>query len=68
MSVLIVVVIGTAGGAGGALLLLSTPEQAFRGIIPWLLLFATLLFALGPALQRRLAGQETRTHGLWARA
>jgi uncharacterized protein len=68
MSILTVVLIGTAGGAGGALLLLSTPEQAFRGIIPWLLLFATLLFAFGPALQRRLAGQERRTHGLGARA
>jgi uncharacterized protein len=68
LSILTVVLIGTAGGAGGALLLLSTPEQAFRGIIPWLLLFATLLFAFGPALQRRLAGQERRTHGLGARA
>ena len=68
MSILTVVLIGTAGGAGGALLLLSTPEQAFRGIIPWLLLFATLLFAFGPALQRRLAAQENRTHGLGARA
>jgi uncharacterized protein len=68
MSILTVVLIGTAGGAGGALLLLSTPEQAFRGIIPWLLLFATLLFAFGPALQRRLAGQGNRTHGFGARA
>lgn len=68
LSILTVVLIGTAGGAAGALLLLATPDQAFRGIIPWLLLFATLAFAFGPALQRQLSGQERRTHGLGARA
>lgn len=68
LSILTVMLIGTAGGAAGALLLLATPDQAFRGIIPWLLLFATLAFAFGPALQRRLARQERRTHGLGARA
>ena len=67
LSILAVVLIGTVGGAAGALLLLATPDQAFRGIIPWLLLFATLAFAFGPALQRRLSAQETRTHGLGAR-
>lgn len=68
LSILTVLLIGTVGGAAGALLLLATPDQAFRGIIPWLLLFATLAFAFGPALQRRLSEQETRTHGLGARA
>jgi uncharacterized protein len=68
LSILTVVLIGTVGGAGGALLLLSTPEQAFRGIVPWLLLFATLAFAFGPALQRRLARRESRTSSLGARA
>jgi uncharacterized membrane protein YfcA len=33
------------GGAGGSLLLLVTPDRAFKVIVPWLLLFATLLFA-----------------------
>ncbi len=68
LSILTVLLLGTAGGAAGALLLLATPDQAFRGIIPWLLLFATLAFAFGPALQRLLSAQETRTHGLGARA
>ncbi len=40
------------GGAIGAALLLGTGDQAFRRIVPWLLLIATLLFALGPWLLR----------------
>ncbi|AGA35144.1 putative permease [Thioalkalivibrio nitratireducens DSM 14787] len=54
LSLAAVLVLGTVGGAAGAALLLATSDAAFRGIIPWLLLFATLLFALGPALQRWL--------------
>ena len=36
------------GGATGATLLLLTSESAFRRVVPWLLLLATLAFALGP--------------------
>ena len=47
-----------AGGLAGALLLLSTPEGTFDGVIPWLLLLATIVFAfgqrIGVALRRRL--------------
>ena len=47
------------GGVAGALLLLVTPAQVFSAVVPWLLLFATVLFALGPRLlavrQRRAA-------------
>jgi len=35
------------GGLAGAGLLLVTSNQTFRAIVPWLLLFATLLFAVG---------------------
>lgn len=38
------------GGTAGALLLLHTPVRAFDAIIPWLLLFATVLFAISPAI------------------
>lgn len=38
------------GGSVGAGLLLLTPAPLFRGLIPWLLLAATALFALGPRL------------------
>ena len=39
-----------AGGGCGALLLLVTPARVFSAAVPWLLLFATVLFALGPRL------------------
>ena len=38
------------GGVAGALLLLVTPASLFTGIVPWLLLFATVLFAAGPRI------------------
>ena len=40
------------GGVAGASLLLVTPAKLFSGIVPWLLLFATLLFAAGPTIAR----------------
>ena len=45
--------IAAAGGVMGALLLLATPARLFTGLVPWLLLFATVLFAAGPAIARR---------------
>ena len=39
--------ISAVGGVAGALLLLVTPSHLFTGIVPWLLLFATALFAAG---------------------
>ena len=41
------------GGSAGALLLLMTGDAAFERLIPWLILFATLWFALGPRLVGR---------------
>ena len=40
-------VIGVIGGAAGSLTLLNTPETFFEQLIPWLLLFATLIFTFG---------------------
>jgi uncharacterized protein len=42
------------GGALGALVLLATPVPAFDRLVPWLLLFATLIFAFGNQLRRKL--------------
>lgn len=53
------------GGAAGALLLLLTSNQAFARIVPWLLLAATLLFAIGPRLVRR-GTANTKPRGGWA--
>lgn len=41
-------VTSVVGAVGGAYLLLHTPARTFLHIIPWLMLGATLLFALGP--------------------
>ena len=48
--------ISAFGGVAGALLLLVTPAAVFSGLVPWLLLFATVLFAAGPAIARRASG------------
>jgi uncharacterized membrane protein YfcA len=40
------------GGAIGSVLLLKTPESVFDKLVPYLLLLATLLFALNPWLKR----------------
>jgi uncharacterized membrane protein YfcA len=47
------------GGAIGSLLLLNTSQKAFQLVIPWLLLFATIIFALG----HRVARWAGRGHG-----
>ena len=63
-------VIGLIGGWAGAELLLLTPDKHFEVMIPWLLLAATLLFAFGPSLARRLrheASEEEITRQLQGR-
>ena len=52
-----------AGGALGAWLLLRTPGAAFAQLVPWLLLFATLLFTFGGALSRRFIGETRHSDG-----
>jgi uncharacterized membrane protein YfcA len=42
--------ISVVGGVAGALLLLRTPAHTFMRVLPWLMLGATLLFALGKKL------------------
>ncbi len=53
------------GGVIGALLLLATPTRLFTRVVPWLVLFATVLFAAGPrrARPRQTAGGDRP----WAR-
>lgn len=61
------------GGLIGARLLLLTPSPLFASIVPYLILFATLLFAVGEPLIRRLrAGNHpesvrsgSRARGWW---
>ncbi len=56
--------IAAIGGVVGALLLLVTPAKVFSGIVPWLLLFATVLFAAGPTLARRAMAASKTGQGL----
>src|ERR1700731_2930807 len=47
-----------AGGIVGALLLLFTAQRTFDIIIPWLMLAATVVFALGPRVMKKLKRQK----------
>ncbi|HXU37844.1 MAG TPA: sulfite exporter TauE/SafE family protein [Blastocatellia bacterium] len=48
------------GGLIGARLLLLTPSPVFASIVPYLILFATILFAAGEPLMRRLRANNPR--------
>ena len=50
--------VSIAGGIVGALLLLFTSQKTFDVIIPWLLLAATVVFALGPRMMKRVTPQS----------
>lgn len=58
--------IASVGGVAGALLLLVTPAKLFSGIVPWLLLFATVLFAAGPSIAQ-LASSAAQGHASLAK-
>jgi uncharacterized protein len=52
-----------AGSLIGASVLLVTPATLFERLIPWLLLFATIVFAASPFLVRRTA--QSPRHSPW---
>jgi uncharacterized membrane protein YfcA len=60
------------GGVLGAVLLLRTPSETFGRLVPFLILFATLLLAAQEPISRRLrrGGEEARepTRAWWAGA
>lgn len=62
------VILSAIGGVAGALLLLVTPAKVFAGVVPWLLLFATLLFALGPRLASWVGGSAGGGLARWRSA
>ena len=53
-----VVLLSLIGGSLGAALLLFTPNELFRKVVPWLLLAATAMFAFGPQLRAWAAGKN----------
>lgn len=57
------VVISLAGGVAGAILLLVTPSSFFAHLVPWLVLFATSVFAWGSFGPRRSAAPRLNRAG-----
>jgi uncharacterized membrane protein YfcA len=47
-----------AGGVAGAVLLLVTPKDAFRAVVPYLVLLSCVLLAVQPRLARALAREQ----------
>jgi uncharacterized membrane protein YfcA len=64
---LLLVIPSLVGGIAGALLLRWTPPAVFDALVPFLILFATLLFMAQEAIQRRLktANAGARTSSRW---
>jgi uncharacterized membrane protein YfcA len=58
-----VICASVVGSLIGSVLLLVTPSALFERLIPWLLLFATVVFAASPFLVRRTA--EAPRHSPW---
>jgi uncharacterized membrane protein YfcA len=57
-------VVSAVGGAAGAVLLLRLENATFRPLVPYLLLAATILFALGPTVTRvAMRGRELGSEG-----
>ena len=57
------VVISLAGGVVGAILLLVTPSTIFARMVPWLVLFATAVFAYGSFGPKRKTGHALNPTG-----
>ncbi|RRJ82850.1 sulfite exporter TauE/SafE family protein [Aestuariirhabdus litorea] len=55
-----ILLLSLVGGALGAWLLLNTPEALFMEAVPWLLLFATVLFIFGGQLYSLFKGLSAR--------
>ena len=56
-------IVSLVGSLGGAILLLHTPSKIFERMIPWLLLFATAVFAVSPLLTKK--HQPRDVHAPW---
>ncbi|MEO6607588.1 MAG: sulfite exporter TauE/SafE family protein, partial [Aestuariivirga sp.] len=57
--------LAVVGGTMGSLLLIWLGEASFHKAIPWLLLFATSSFALGPTLKRWLERNDNFDISRW---
>jgi uncharacterized membrane protein YfcA len=53
---------GIIGGIAGAWVLLITPQATFLGLVPWLLLSATVIFTLSGRIARWVRERSTHVH------
>lgn len=58
-SLRMLVAITAGGGLIGAALLVNTPSAVFGAVVPWLLLFATVTFAVGRSVGKALRSRLT---------
>lgn len=58
-------IVSMIGGILGALLLLNTPQETFRRMVPYLLLVATLLFAFGSHVTNWVRSHGELTENSW---
>ena len=61
------IIITIFGGAGGSIMLLTAEGSTFETLIPWLMAFATLMFAIGPYIhvwvnRRRTTALSIKLH------
>jgi uncharacterized membrane protein YfcA len=54
--------VSLAGGLVGGILLVQTPSKVFDKLVPWLILFATLLFVTQSFVSRTYGGPKVRRH------
>ena len=55
-------VTGVIGGIAGAYVLLITPQATFMGLVPWLLLIATVIFVLSGRIARWVRERSAHPH------
>jgi len=63
LSLKALVIISLVGGALGAALLMLTPSRIFASMVPWLVLFATVMFAWGSFGPKRQDGTHLSAVG-----
>ena len=55
---------GLVGGSVGAIILLNTPAKTFIHLVPWLLLFAALIFAISDPVMKYLQRRAEARSGV----
>jgi uncharacterized membrane protein YfcA len=62
LSFKLIAFIAILGGCIGAIILMLTSDKLFSTLIPWLILFATIAFIIGPSLLKRKEKESKYSH------